>query len=172
MHRTTTLIAIIVCCLGLLSFVAAQQCGPGVGNCVADNCCSASGFCGTGESYCGAGCQAGFGAPCVGGGGVTPPVPTATTPAVSPPIPSTTTIAEPTTPIIPTVPVITTTTTTTTDAVVTTTTTGGVVPSTSPQSTFQFQPTGKPSSGSHKNKFGVESRIALVIVFLMGFLMI
>ncbi|KAG0275301.1 hypothetical protein BGZ95_008942 [Linnemannia exigua] len=172
MHRTTTLIAIIVCSLGLLSFVAAQQCGPGVGNCVADNCCSASGFCGIGELYCGTGCQSGFGAPCVGGGGSTSPVPT-TTPAVSPPILPTTT-AGPTTPIAPTVPVVTTTTTTTTtDAVVTTTTTGGVAPSTSPQSTFQFQPTGKPSSGSHmQNKFGVESRLALVIVFLMGLLMI
>ncbi|KAF9125250.1 hypothetical protein BGW39_007537 [Mortierella sp. 14UC] len=174
MHRsTTTLIAIILCCLGLLSIVAAQaQCGPGVGLCSAGNCCSSAGFCGTGESYCGTGCQSGFGAPC--GGGVVPPVtPTATTPAVSPPIvptvPATTTVS-PTAPIVPTVPATTTTTTTTTTGVAVTTT--SAASSTSSQATFQFQPTGNPSSGSIQNKSGVESRLALVIVFLAGLLMI
>ncbi|KAF9900386.1 hypothetical protein EC991_007426 [Linnemannia zychae] len=170
MHRsTTTLIAIILCCLGLLSTVAAQaQCGPSVGSCSADNCCSSSGFCGTGDSYCGTGCQAGFGAPC--GGAVVPPVtPSATSPAVSPPIvPSvpSTPIISPTVPIVPSVPI---TTTTTTNAAVTTT---SAPSSTSAQATFQFQPTGKPSSGSIQNKSGVESRLALVIVFVAGLFMI
>eukprot|EP00984_Skeletonema_dohrnii_P023542 scaffold12630_cov103-Skeletonema_dohrnii-CCMP3373.AAC.3 len=43
-------------------------------------CCSSAGWCGTGDAYCGAGCQSG---PC--SGGPTPPPPTP--PPVDPPTP-------------------------------------------------------------------------------------
>ncbi|KAF9142413.1 hypothetical protein BG015_000910 [Linnemannia schmuckeri] len=170
MHRsTTTLIAIILCCLGLLSLVAAQaQCGPGLGSCTDGNCCSQAGFCGAGELYCGAGCQAGFGAPCVGGGQSpslpTTSVPPTTDPTVPPTLSPTTPTVEPTT-LTTLLPTTTTATTlTTTDAATTTS-----ASSTSARGTFQLQPTGKPSSGSSA---GVDSRLALVIVFLAGLFMI
>ncbi|KAF9282869.1 hypothetical protein BGZ88_010805 [Linnemannia elongata] len=171
MYRSTTvLIAIVLCCLSVLSIVAAQaQCGPGVGSCSDGNCCSSAGFCGPGEVYCGAGCQVGFGAPCLGGGqsssspASTPTLPT-TDSTFSPSVPATTPSVQPTT-TIPTVPATTTTTTTTTTDAATTT----LATSTSARGTFQLQPTGKPSSGSSA---GVESRLALVIVFLAGLLMI
>ncbi|KAG0309645.1 hypothetical protein BGZ97_013012 [Linnemannia gamsii] len=170
MHRSTTsLIAIILCCLGLLSIVAAQaQCGPNIGSCTDGNCCSAAGFCGQGDLYCGTGCLP-FGAPCIGGGGsqTAPTGPTTDAPITPTPTPTIlpTTPLE-TTSLPPTVPATTVaTTTTTTDAA----TTPASATSTSARGTFQFQPTGKPSSGSSA---GVESRLALVIVFMAGLFMI
>jgi len=50
----------LVAALPLLALVlwaataAAQNCG-----CASDQCCSKYGYCGTGEDYCGAGCQSG-----------------------------------------------------------------------------------------------------------------
>ncbi|KAF8937972.1 hypothetical protein BGZ47_008777 [Haplosporangium gracile] len=170
MYRpTTTLIVVILCCLGLMSIVAQAQCGPNLGSCTNGNCCSQAGFCGVGELYCGAGCQAEFGAPCLGGGQSpslppTTSVPPTTDPTIPATLPPTTPTSEPTTPI-PTLPTTTIATTlTTTDAATTT-----AASSTSTQGTFQLQPTGKPSSGSSA---GVDSRLALVIVFLAGLLMI
>ncbi|KAG0281741.1 hypothetical protein BGZ96_001047 [Linnemannia gamsii] len=164
MHRsTTTLIAIILCCLGLLSIVAAQtMCGPTAGSCAEGFCCSSNGFCGQGDAYCGTGCQP-FGAPCgpISSAGPTtnaPPTPSVTSIAPSP-IPTTETTVLP-----PTVPATTEPATTTNAASTTTPAT-----STSARGTFQFQPTGKPSSGSSA---GVDSRLALVIVFLAGLFMI
>ncbi|KAF9085909.1 hypothetical protein BGX29_001005 [Mortierella sp. GBA35] len=170
MHRTT-LISVIVCCLGLLSIVAAQaQCGPGLGSCTGTHCCSVNGFCGDGLAYCGSGCQTGFGAPC---GEVPVPSspstgPTATTdlpPSSSTGLPITPTTLTTTTDLLPTTTIVpTTTSTTTTDA------TTASASSTSSRATFQIQPTGKPSSGSAFTQD--KSRLALVIVFLAGLFMI
>nr|GLL49362.1 chitinase 6-like [Ipomoea trifida] len=52
------LLAVIALWLGLAGLSSAQSCGCGV-----DTCCSQWGFCGTGDAYCGAGCQQG---PCYG----------------------------------------------------------------------------------------------------------
>ncbi|KAF9923307.1 hypothetical protein FBU30_006628 [Linnemannia zychae] len=171
MHRSTaTLIAIIVCCLSLLSIVSAQ-CGPGLGSCSDGNCCSAAGFCGVGPLYCGPGCQTGFGAPCNDGGAVSPSASSlpATSPLTPPPVSSTTVSVAPTlTTNSPSTVILTTTIATTTDAASTTTQST----STSNRGTFQLQPTGKPSSGFQTKSGGVESRLALVIVFLAGYFII
>ncbi|KAJ2905196.1 hypothetical protein MKZ38_006102 [Zalerion maritima] len=42
-----------------------DQCGPGVGSCADTDCCSAAGWCGTGEEYCAApDCQQNYGPAC------------------------------------------------------------------------------------------------------------
>ncbi|KAF9584304.1 hypothetical protein BGW38_006915 [Lunasporangiospora selenospora] len=159
---------------GLFSVVSAQaSCGSGV-SCAAPNCCSSSNFCGVGPDYCGTGCQSQFGL-CGN------PSPTETT-AVSQ------TLSQPSNPAIPSESTISSTlvspppsssiTTAITPTTTTTTTEVTSSSSTSTQSTkgtFQLQPTGRPSGAgsTHQDKIGgVESRLALVIVFMAGLLMI
>ena len=38
-----------------------NNCGPGIGTCANNMCCSQWGYCGTTDDYCGAGCQSAFG---------------------------------------------------------------------------------------------------------------
>ncbi|KAF8970490.1 hypothetical protein BGZ46_010505 [Entomortierella lignicola] len=177
MHRNT-LIVLLILCSGFLSLAAAQaQCGSQAGgiSCASPtDCCSSQGYCGTTSDYCGAGCQPAFGASCSGGASATsvttvsPAIPSSTSTIVVSTIPtSAPSIATTTTAIIATT-IATTATTTTESASV------SVSPSsTSTRGTFQIQPTGKPSGASaSQDKKGVESRLALVIVFMAGLLMI
>ncbi|KAL9182412.1 hypothetical protein ACHAXT_013064 [Thalassiosira profunda] len=75
----------------LLPSAAATNCGPALGNppCAAGACCSSYNYCGTGDAWCGAGCQ--YGA-CTGG----PVGPTPTPPSPTPPSP-----ISPTVPALP-----------------------------------------------------------------------
>jgi len=41
--------------------VYSKNCGEGIGKCSSDKCCSKYGYCGTGDDYCGTGCQENFG---------------------------------------------------------------------------------------------------------------
>ncbi|KAK4781124.1 hypothetical protein SAY87_017230 [Trapa incisa] len=82
MMKPSNLVVTFVLYVGMVSmalsrFTAfAQQCGNQTGGalCPAGLCCSQWGWCGTGDAYCGSGCQSG---PCSGG---STPTPTPTTP--------------------------------------------------------------------------------------------
>ncbi|BFG14516.1 hypothetical protein CerSpe_007890 [Prunus speciosa] len=71
-----SLTALVFVAGALLKNVTAQNCG-----CAPELCCSQYGYCGSGEDYCGPGCQQG---PCTGGGGGTPSTPSTNGGGVAP----------------------------------------------------------------------------------------
>lgn len=80
----STVLLLLLLCLHLPTIVHSQMCGSQGGGaiCSYNACCSQWGYCGNGESWCGAGCQSG---PC-DGTPATPPTPTVVTPVTLPPI--------------------------------------------------------------------------------------
>ncbi|KAF9287590.1 hypothetical protein BGZ68_001578 [Mortierella alpina] len=163
MHRKT-FTSVLVCFLALLSLTAAQSaCSTTVPCADSSLCCSPAGFCGTGDLYCGAGCQNG---PCLGGLPSASGAPPSTPSASNAPLPSSDPSATTTESILPT-SVIPTIAPTTVDSVTTTTTAGA----TSTRATFQLQPTGKPSGAGLAQDKAAQSKLALVIVVLAGLLM-
>ncbi|KAK3828321.1 MAG: hypothetical protein J3Q66DRAFT_322387 [Benniella sp.] len=154
----TTFIAFVFCCLSVLSLVNAQGgCGPQNGNqaCAAPNCCSSSGFCGTGPEYC-TNCQPSFGAPCQGGDSPTSAATSAATEAPPTTLPA---VVTTTTDVIPT-------------TAATTLTLPAVSPSSSTRGTFQLQPTGRPSGTAPSQDKDIKSRLALIVVVLVAFFVV
>ncbi|GJJ75897.1 hypothetical protein EMPS_08255 [Entomortierella parvispora] len=167
----SSVVAMLLCCIALLSFVSAQaQCGPGVGSCTGSDCCSSNGYCGADTQYCGTGCQAGFG---LCGGGVVSPtaVPSTAVPSATLEPSSAVTSIAPITSVAPSVSVLPTTAPITSE---TPAASSASAPSTTTRGTFQLQPTGKPngaSSTTSKDKGGVGARLALSVVFMALLLM-